>query len=93
MWIIPLSLVLGIALGMTINFSEKFKFFNKKLQYLGVLVLLFIMGAKLGLDKTLLINLKPLGFKSLVFAILTSIFSIFMVYLVTAFIYKGEKRK
>jgi uncharacterized membrane protein YbjE (DUF340 family) len=89
---IIIFLITGIIVGSTFNLSEKLRRYNGKLQYIGVMILLFAMGASLGLNKSLLSNLKDIGLKSLLFAVLTSIFSIIMVYAVTKFKLKGEKR-
>ncbi|MEA1975667.1 MAG: hypothetical protein U9N10_09030 [Bacillota bacterium] len=91
MWSILLILIIGITIGSTINFSEKFIKLNGKLQYVGVIILLFTMGISLGLNKSLLTKLNSIGIIALTFAILTSFFSIILVYLVTKNTLKGEK--
>lgn len=90
MWSIIVVLLVGITIGATINLSEKFKKLNGKLQHVGVVILLFAMGASLGLNKELLANIKDIGIIALVFAILTSAFSILIVYIVTSKYMKGR---
>lgn len=85
-------LAVGIVIGASINLSDKLKAYNGKLQHIGVIFLLFTMGISLGLNKSILSDLKSIGVKSFTFAALTSIFSIIMVYFVTKFILKGEKK-
>jgi len=92
MWSILVVLLVGIAIGATANLSEKFKEMNSKLQHLGVIILLFAMGASLGLNKALLGNLQNIGLIAVVFAVLTSILSIAMVYGVSKFVMKGDRK-
>ena len=80
MWSILVVLGIGITIGVKANLSEKFKTCNAKLQQYGVILLLFIMGATMGLNKSLLSNIKNIGLKAFIFAILTSICSLIIVY-------------
>lgn len=91
MWSILIVLLIGMFIGGSGKLSEKFIKMNGKLQYFGVIILLFAMGASLGLNKSILSNIKDIGVISLVFAILTSAFSIFIVYFVTQYLTKGKK--
>jgi len=91
MWSILVVLVAGIIIGASVKLSDKMKAYNSKFQFIGVVFLLFTMGVSLGLNKSILNNLKNIGIKSLVFAVLTSTFSIIMVYFTTKFILKGDK--
>lgn len=92
MWSILVVLVAGIIIGASVKLSDKMKSYNSKFQFIGVVFLLFTMGVSLGLNKSMLNNLKNIGIKSLVFAALTSLFSIIMVYFATKFILKGDKK-
>ena len=92
MWKIPFFLFLGIVIGFKFEFSEKFKKYNSKLQHIGVVVLLFIMGIGIGANRELLSKLNSIGFKSLTFAVFTSVGSVLAVYLVTSIFLKGEKK-
>ncbi|MBF8982560.1 LysO family transporter [Lutibacter sp. B2] len=80
MWSILVVLGIGITIGVKVKLSEKFKACNAKLQQYGVILLLFIMGATMGLNKSLLSNLKNIGLKAFIFAILTSLLSLIIVY-------------
>lgn len=91
MWSIIIVLLIGMFIGGSGKLSEKFIKMNAKLQYIGVVILLFAMGASLGLNKSLLSNIKDIGAISLVFALLTSAFSIILVYFVTQHLTKGKK--
>lgn len=92
MWSIIVFLFLGVVIGVAVNIPEKVKEYTQKLQYIGVIILLFTMGVSLGLNKSLLNNLKNIGYKSLVFAFLTSLFSVVIVYLSTRLILKEDKK-
>lgn len=91
MWSILIFLFLGMFIGYILNFSEKQKKINSKLQQLGVVFLLFSMGASIGANKEILKNIKNIGQVSLSFALLTSIFSIIVVYFLTCKFMRGEK--
>ncbi|MCM1992251.1 LysO family transporter [Oceanirhabdus seepicola] len=92
MWSILVVLLVGIIIGGSVKLSDKMKAYNSKFQFIGVVFLLFTMGVSLGLNKSILNNLKSIGIKSLVFAVLTSLFSVIMVYFTTKFILKGDKK-
>ena len=95
MWIILLSLALGITIGLIINskklISKNSMKYNSKFQQIGIIILLFSMGASIGADRELLGNLKNMGVKALVFGVLTSFFAIFITYMVT-FKFIGEEK-
>jgi len=83
MWSIILVLIIGIIIGSLVNPTEKFKKLISKFQFLGVTLLLFAMGAGLGLNEDLLNNLKEIGWVGFLFALLTTVFSIICVYIAT----------
>lgn len=91
MWIILLSLFLGILIGYFFNLSDKHKSYNSRIQQIGVIFLLFCMGASAGGNKAIVGNLKNIGKISLTFALLTSIFSIILVFFVTSYFMKGRE--
>jgi Kef-type K+ transport system membrane component KefB len=80
---IIVSLILGAILGYALNLNEKQKALNSKFQQLGVIFLLFAMGASIGGNKKILNQLPELGLKALSFAILTVAGSIFVVYYIS----------
>ena len=92
MWIILLSLVLGIAIGIIGVLPSKFMGIHSRFQQAGVVLLLFSMGASIGADKQMLASLRQMGMKALVFASMTTIFSILVVYVVTKRFLEGEKK-
>lgn len=88
MWTIILVLFVGMIIGMIIRPEDKTKKRIGQLQFLGVMILLFAMGAGLGLNDQLLSNLSNMGIEALVFAIMTSVFSIGIVYFVSKLLIK-----
>lgn len=91
MWSIIVVLLIGMFVGVKIPSTEKIKKNISKFQFLGVMILLFAMGAGLGLNKDLLNNLKSMGLEALVFAILTSFLSIAFVYISSRILLKEKK--
>ncbi|MFU0825128.1 LysO family transporter [Clostridium sp.] len=83
MWAILLSLSIGAAIGYFFKLSHKQKKINSKVQQFGVIFLLFSMGISAGANKSVVKNLKNIGAVSITFAILTSLFSIILVFIVT----------
>lgn len=93
MWIILMSLVLGITIGIVRFLPDKFMKVNSRFQQIGVILLLFSMGASIGANKQMLTNLQDMGLKAVVFAVMTSIFSIIVVFIVTKRFLGGEKKR
>lgn len=91
MWKILLSLVVGAAIGYFFNLSIKQKKINSKVQQFAVVFLLFSMGISVGANKSIVANLKNIGTMALTFAILTSLFSIILVFIVTNKFMKGSE--
>lgn len=91
MWKILIFLIVGILIGSSLNMTERMKDINGKLQHFGVLLLLFVMGAAIGLDHDLLTQFQSLGFKAALFACFTTLFSVLVVYVISRLLLKGEK--
>lgn len=91
MWIILISLLIGILIGYLFNLNDKQKNFNGRIQQIGVIFLLFCMGASAGGNKSIISNLKNIGKISFTFAVLTSICSIVLVFFATSYFMKGGK--
>ncbi|WP_186429481.1 LysO family transporter [Clostridium sp. BSD9I1] len=87
---ILLSLVVGAIIGYFFNLSHKQKKINSKVQQFAVVFLLFSMGISVGANKSVVANLKNIGTTALTFAILTSLFSIILVFIVTSKFMKGS---
>jgi Kef-type K+ transport system membrane component KefB len=84
MWTIIISLVVGIIIGVLGFIPKKYIRFNSKFQQIGVILLLFSMGASIGANRELILKLNELGLKAITFAILTCLFSIIFTYLITS---------
>ncbi|MBN2796580.1 MAG: LysO family transporter [Clostridia bacterium] len=88
MWSIIIVLIVGMVIGANLKPKDSVKKAISKLQFIGVMILLFAMGAGLGLNEDLLKNLKSMGLEAFTFAVLTSALSIFFVYMASKFIVK-----
>lgn len=88
---ILIALILGVLLGILIKFNEKFKNFNNKFQLMGLVFLLFSMGASIGADDNVIKNLPVIGFKAVFFAALTIAFSIIFVFFITEVVIENKK--
>lgn len=80
---ILIALILGAIVGYFLKLGEKGKNINGKLQQLGVIFLLFSMGASIGADKGIIKNLPTIGLKSFLFAVATIGVSIVLVYILS----------
>ncbi|MBE6060454.1 MAG: lysine exporter LysO family protein [Clostridium sulfidigenes] len=80
---ILITLILGAIVGYFLKLGEKGKIINGKLQQLGVIFLLFSMGASIGADKGIIKNLPTIGLKSFLFAVATIGVSIVLVYILS----------
>lgn len=90
MWTIIFFMALGVLVGATIPMKDPQVALLGKLQSLGVILLLFVMGLSMGLDRNLLSQLNTLGYKALIYAGLTTFFSVAAVYLFTRRLAKGR---
>ena len=90
MWSIIIVLIIGMVIGSKITPTDQVKSITGKFQFIGVMILIGSMGAALGLNDTLLSNLNNMGLEALVFAVLTSLFSILVVYLSSRLLLKGK---
>ncbi|BEP29429.1 LysO family transporter [Helicovermis profundi] len=90
---IIIALVLGIIVGASFNLGDKIKKNISNLQTLGVVSLLFVMGISIGINPNIISELSNIGIKALVFALLTTIFSIIFVYFITQYIVKKNEER
>lgn len=88
MWLILISLGVGVLIGLLGFIPKKYMKFNSKFQQVGVILLLFSMGASIGANKELIMNIKSLGLKAITFALLTCLFSVIFTYLTTSKFFK-----
>lgn len=93
MWVILVSLLVGVIIGLLRILPKKIIKYNSRFQQVGVILLIFSMGASIGSNREILRNLENLGVKALIFAILTSVLSIAVVYAVsTKFLGDGRTK-
>lgn len=76
-------LVLGIIVGIICRNLDKLKKIIIKIQGYSIIVLMLLIGVNMGVDKAIFSNIESIGFVSVVFAVVTSIFSVLAVYLLT----------
>lgn len=81
MWIIIVSLLAGVVIGLVGIIPKRYMKFNSRFQQAGVILLLFSMGASIGSNRELILKLKNIGLKSITFALLACLFSILFTYL------------
>lgn len=90
---ILIILLIGMVIGYFASLNEKQKAINGKLQQLGVVVLLFFMGASIGANEEVIKNLGAIGVKSFVFAILACVCSVIVVYFLSKKFLMPKKNK
>lgn len=83
MWMILFSLAVGIIVGVLKILPPNLVKINLRFQQIGVVILIFSMGASVGSNRELIKNIQAMGLKSLVFALLTSILSIIVLYFIS----------
>lgn len=93
MWIILLTLALGIVLGSVLPLGKKHKEINHKLQHVGVVILLFFMGISIGLNKQLLGQVRVLGLRTLVYGVLTTFLSVVAVAAVSLLFFRSKHKQ
>ncbi len=93
MWIIILALAIGVVAGAFLPVSDRHRVLNARLQHAGVVVLLFFMGVSIGLNKELLRQWRLIGKNALLYGLLTTLFSVVAVALVTALFFRSSREK
>ncbi len=86
-------LLIGIGLGLTF-FPKKWLKYNNILQTVGISLTLFTMGVSLGGSPTFVEDMKQAGWQGFLFALVTVLGSIVMVYILVRLFLKrkGEKQ-
>ncbi|HKL11112.1 MAG TPA: LysO family transporter [Clostridia bacterium] len=83
-------LFIGIMIGSFANLNKKAVLLNSKLQFFGLMLLLFFMGSSIGMNKSLLSNLKTIGIDSFAYASSAAFFSVLFVYGTTKRFFEGR---
>lgn len=82
---------LGALVGYKELVSEKILKKMSTIQYVCLLFLLFVMGVKIGINKSILMSVHKLGFTAVVISFFSIFFSILGVKLVSRFINSEKK--
>ncbi len=85
-------LLIGIVIGYKEISHKKLLESLDKFQMAALLVLLFIMGLRIGADPEVMASIQVIGLKSFIFAGITVFFSVFFVWLYTNKYMKGGHR-
>jgi uncharacterized membrane protein YbjE (DUF340 family) len=78
-YLIILFLVTGILLGFKLNQENKFVKFADLITKVGLVILLLAMGANLGSNDQIVLQLGQIGFQAFIFAAVSIIFSLLAV--------------
>ena len=93
MWDIFLAVGLGFFIGYKGFLKEKGIRLNSKLQMVWLMLLIFCMGVSIGRNGEIVKNLPLLGGKAALFAVMTSLCSILVVYLLSSLFLGKEEKK
>ncbi len=78
---ILLSLGSGVVIGCFIKMSDNQRKVNDKLQFAGIMLLLFSMGISIGMNKTIVSHMFQIGWQALTFSVFCTVFSVLFVYI------------
>ena len=93
MWDIFLAVGLGFLIGYKGFVKEKGIKLNSKLQTVWLMLLIFCMGVSIGRNGDIVKNLPVLGGKAVLFAVMTSLCSIIVVYIFSRLFLEKEGEK
>lgn len=74
-------LLIGILIGYKEIAHRKLLDGLDKLQMAALILLLFVMGVRIGADENVMASIEIIGFKAFVYALITILFSVFFVWL------------
>lgn len=81
-------LAAGILIGSFAPLGKKSMRLNSRLQFWGLMALLFLMGTSIGMDESLVAGLSTIGFDSFVYALSAAFFSTLFVYFLTGILFE-----
>ena len=93
MWDIFLVVGIGFFIGYKGLIKEKGIKLNSKLQTVWLMLLIFCMGVSIGRNGDIVKNLPLLGGKAILFAVMTSVCSIIVVYILSNLFLEKEGGK
>lgn len=83
---------IGVLVGR-LFFPQKWKRLNETLQIICTVLLIFSMGVMLGSRENFIQELSTLGFQSVLFFLIPSVFSVLFVYPLTRIFLEKKKKK
>lgn len=93
MWDIFLAVGIGFLIGYKGFIKEKGIKLNSKLQTVWLMLLIFCMGVSIGRNGEIVKNLHLLGGKAILFAVMTALGSIIVVYIFSRLFLEKEGEK
>lgn len=93
MWHVFLAVGIGFFIGYKGFLREKGIRINSRLQTVWLMLLIFCMGVSIGRNDEVVKNLPLLGGKAVLFAILTAVCSIIVVYILSTLFLDKEGKK
>jgi len=93
MWDIFLAVGIGFFIGYKGLIKEKGIHLNSKLQTVWLMLLIFCMGVSIGRNGEIVKNLPVLGGKAVLFAVMTALCSIIVVYIFSRLFLDKEGEK
>ncbi|MGL4791708.1 MAG: LysO family transporter [Anaerotignaceae bacterium] len=90
---IIISLFLGFLIGYKLKFTDKIMKMNGKIQTLCLILLIFSMGMGIGINKEVLTSLPTIGLKAVIFACVTILCSVAVVYIFVKLFFPKEEGK
>lgn len=85
-----LMLIIGIVIGYKEISHKRLLEGLDKLQMVALLILLGVMGVRIGADQEVLSSIEVIGLRGLVFALVTIAFSVAPVYIYSRYFMKGR---
>lgn len=92
MWFIYVSLCIGIGIGASNKISKKIIKYNDHLSTISIFSLLFVMGISIGANKDIINNFHRIGLSGLLYAFLSILFSMMVVYLLTSILFRRRRK-
>lgn len=84
-------ILIGALIGAKGKINEKLSSRLGDIQTVFLLLLLFIMGIKIGMDDTVVSSFFSIGYSAFIMSIFTVSFSVFGVFLISGFLKGGPK--
>ena len=93
MWPILLCLGGGVVLGCFLKMSDSQRKINGRLQFVGIMLLLFSMGISIGMNESIIFDMFKIGGQAFTFAVLCTLFSVILVYTMSSYKERRDHRR